>query len=98
MATKIFNSENFPNFHTYNHYIYIGATHLRGVLRYLEKHDLISRWRRIGIELELTDGDLEIVQRNNDSVEDCAVGMLYQWLISGTATKQALVEAVQEVK
>ena len=75
-----------------------GAKHLRGVLRYLEKQDLVCRWRRIGVELELTDGDLEIIQRNRDSVEDRAVGMLNQWLTSGRATKQALVEAVQAIK
>ena len=67
------------------------------MFRYLGKRNLLSRWRRIGLELEISDGDLDIVQRNRDSVEDRAAGMLNQWLTSGRATKQALVEAVQEV-
>ena len=79
-------------------YVFSGAKHIRHVLRYLEKHDLVSRWRRVGLELELTDGDLDIVQRNRDSVEDRAAGMLSRWLTSGGATKQALMEAVQEIK
>ena len=68
------------------------------MLQYLEEHNLVSRWRRIGIELELTNSDLDVIQRDRDSVEDCAVAMLDQWLASGSATKQALVEAVQVVK
>ena len=81
----------------YLYNLFSGAKHIRRVLRYLEKHDLVSRWRRVGLELELTDGDLDIIQRNRDSVEDRAAGMLSRWLTSGGATKQALVEAVQEI-
>ena len=74
------------------------ATHLREVLRYLEKQNLVSRWRRIGLELQLTYDDLSIIKRDSESVEDCAAGMLHQWLRSGSATKQALLEAIQMVK
>ena len=74
------------------------ASHLRGVLRYLKKQNLVSRWRMIGLELELTYDNLDIIERNRDSVEDHAAAMLHQWLTSGRATKQALLEAVQEVK
>ena len=74
------------------------AAHLCGVLQYLEKQNLVFRWRRIGLQLALTYGDLEVIQRDKDSVEDCAAAMLHQWLTSGRATKQALVEAVRVVK
>ena len=74
------------------------AKHLHGVLRYLEKQSLVSRWRRIGLVLQLTYDNLEVVQRDRDSVEDRATAMLHQWLTSGRATKQALVEAVEDVK
>ena len=74
------------------------AVQLRRVLRYLEKQCLVARWRRIGLELELTYDNLDIIERNRDSVEDCAAAMLHQWLTSGKATKQALLDAVQEVK
>ena len=74
------------------------ATHLRKALQYLEKQSLVAHWWRIGLELELTYGDLEVIQGNKDSVEHRAAAMLYKWLTSGKATKQALVEAVQEVK
>ena len=43
-------------------------------------------------------GDLEVIQGNKDSVESRAAAMLYKWLTSGKATKQALVEAVRVVK
>ena len=78
--------------------IYIEATHLCGVLLYLKKHNIVSYWRMIGLELELTNDNLDIIESYRDSVEDCAMAMLHQWLASGRATKQALVEAVQEVK
>ena len=64
----------------------------------MEEHNLVCRWRRIGIELELTNSDLDVIQRERDSVEDRAVAMLDQWLASSSATKPALVEAVQVVK
>ena len=59
---------------------------------------LLLHWWRIGIELEVTYGDLEVIQGNKDSMELCAAAMLNKWLNSGSATKQALVEAVQVVK
>ena len=74
------------------------AAHLCGVLQYLETQNLVFRWRRIGLQLALTYGDLEVIQRDKDSVEDCAAAMLYQWLTSGKASKQVLAEAVQVVK
>ena len=75
------------------------ATHLREVLLFLKKQGLVYRWRMIGLVLKLAYDDLEAVKcNNNNSVEDCAAAMLHQWLTSGRATKQALVEAVQEVK
>ena len=40
---------------------FLGAKHIHRVLRYLEKHDLVSRWRRVGLEPELTDGDLDTI-------------------------------------
>ena len=64
----------------------------------MEQHNLVSRWRRIGLELELTNGDLDVIQRNRESVEDRAAAMLDQWLTSGIATKKALVEAVRVLK
>ena len=74
------------------------AKHLRTVLRYLEERSLVAHWWRIGIELEVTYGDLEVIQGNKDSVECRAAAMLYKWLTSGSATKHALVEAVRVVR
>ena len=77
---------------------FAGATHLRGVLRYLKKENVVTYWRMIGIELELTYSDLDIIEQNRDTLADRVAAMLNQWLTSGRATKQALMEAVQEVK
>ena len=66
------------------------ATHLRKVLQYLEKQSLVAHWWRIGLELELTYGDLEVIKCNSDSVEYRASGVLNQWPTTGKATKQAL--------
>ena len=76
----------------------VEAAHLRGALRYLEKQNIVFRWKRIGLELNLTYSDLEVIKGDSDSVEDRATAMLHQWLTSGRATKQALVEAVRVVK
>ena len=52
----------------------------------------------IGLELELTYDNLDVIERDKDTVADRVAAMLHQWLTSGKATKQALMEAVQEVK
>ena len=52
----------------------------------------------IGLKLELTYDNLDVIESNRDTVADRVAAMLHQWLTSGRATKQALVEAVQEVK
>ena len=64
----------------------------------MEKQDLVSRWRRFGLELELMFGDLEVIESNRAIAEDRATAMLHQWLISDKATKQALVDAVRVIK
>ena len=74
------------------------ATHLLELLLFLKKQGLVSRWRMIGLVLKLAYDNLEVIKCNNDNVEDRAAAMLHQWLSSGRATKQALVEAVQEAK
>ena len=78
--------------------MYVEAKHLLGVLQYLEEQSLVARWWRIGLQLQLTYGDLEVIQGNKDSVEHRATAMLYKWLTSGRATKQALAEAARVVK
>ena len=80
--------------------VYVEAKHLHGVLRYLEEQSLVAHWWRIGIKLEQTLGDLEVIKSDSDSVEyrAAALAMLNKWLISGRATRQALVEAVRVVK
>ena len=78
--------------------VYVEAKHLLGVLQYLEKQGLVACWWRIGLQVQLTYGDLEVIQGSKDSVQDRAAAMLDQWLTSGRATKQPLVEAVQVVK
>ena len=64
----------------------------------MEKQGLVARWWRIGLQVQLTYGDLEVIQGSKDSVQYHAAAMLHQWLTSGRATKQPLVEAVQVVK
>ena len=73
------------------------ATHLLEVLLFLKKQGLVSRWRMIGLLLQLTYDNLEVIQRDRDSMEDRAATMLHQWLTSGGATKQGLLDAVQKV-
>ena len=72
------------------------ATHLHAVYLFLKKQHLVSHWKMIGLILELDYDNLEVIKGNNDRVEDRATAMIHQWLTSGRATKQALVEAVQE--
>ena len=68
------------------------------MLPYLEDRGLVPRWRRVGIQLKLTGEALDIIERDRAGEENRAIAMLHQWLISGRATKQALVDALQRIK
>ena len=78
--------------------VYIEAKHQRELLKYLEEQNLLARWWRLGIELQLPNNDLMMIQDNEDRLESQAAAMLNKWLTSGKANKQALVEAVRAIK
>ena len=64
------------------------------MLLYLEDRGLVARWKKIGILLKLPYSDLEVIKRNQPDEEERLMAMLNQWLTSGRATKQALVDAL----
>ena len=75
----------------------VGPEHIYEVLPYLEDRGLVPRWKRIGVQLRLTFGDLQIIESNNAGEENRTMAMLHKWLISGRATKQALVDALRRI-
>ena len=77
---------------------FVGPANLLAVMLCLEKRGLVARWRRIGVQLQLLYSDLEIIANNNSGEENRMMAMLNQWLTSGKATKQALVDALQRIR
>ena len=73
------------------------SDHLSVVLLCLEERGLVTRWKKIGIMLQLRYSDLEVIKRNQPDEEERLMAMLNQWLISGRATKQALVATLQRL-
>ena len=67
------------------------------MLLYLEERGLVARWKKIGIMLHLRYSDLEVIKRNQPDEEERLMAMLDQWLTSGRATKQALVDALRRL-
>ena len=65
---------------------------------YLHEQGLVARWRMIGVLLGLSYSNLEIIESNKAETENCLIAMLHQWLASGRATKQALVDVLQRLR
>ena len=76
----------------------VGSDHLPVVLLYLEDQGLITRWKKIGVMLRLPHSDLEVIKRNQPDEEERLMAMLDQWLTSGRATKEALVDVLQTLR
>ena len=68
------------------------------MLCYLEDRGLVARWKKIGIMLQLPYSDLEVIKQNQPDEEECLMAMLNQWLTSGRATKQTLVDALRRLR
>ena len=64
---------------------------------YLDDRGLVARWKKIGIILQLRYSDLKVIKRNEPNEEERLIAMLDQWLTSGRATKQALVDALRRL-
>ena len=56
-----------------------------------------ARWRFIGIELGIEQGDIEAISVNNRNVDDCLREMMKTWLrkINPKPTRDALSAALQ---
>ena len=64
----------------------------------LEDLGLVARWKKIGMMLQLPYSDLEVIKRNQPDEEERLMAMLNQWLTSGRATKQALVDMLRRLR
>ncbi len=56
-----------------------------------------AKWRRIGLELDLTDGDLEAINSHYRNPADQLERVLAKWLKGGEATWRQLTEALYSV-
>ena len=65
------------------------------VLISLQKRGLTTRWKKIGVLLQVPYPDLEIIKRNEDDEEGRMMATLNKWLTSGNASKEALANALQ---
>ena len=53
-----------------------------------------AKWRRLGLELDLTPGTLDAIQQRYPEPEDRLERVLLEWLKRGSATWRQLVEAL----
>ncbi len=60
-------------------------------------YDARARWRRIGLQLELTHGDLEAIDSHYRNPDDQLEQVLAKWLKGGEATWRQLMEALYSV-
>ena len=56
-----------------------------------------AKWRRIGVELNLTPGTLDAIEQRSQDPDDRMERVLIEWLNKGTATWRELVDALFSV-
>ena len=71
---------------------YLSSNDLRGV--YNEVYEARAKWRRIGLELNLTHGTLDAIEQRNQDPADRMERVLIEWLNKGKATWKELVKAL----
>ena len=54
-----------------------------------------SKWRRLGLELDLAPGTLDAIERERPQLDDRLERVLHEWLNSGSATWRQLVEVLE---
>ena len=72
--------------------------HFPDLLEYLQAKGFIFRWKVIGGFLRIPYSRLKVIERNEFGEEERMMAMLDQWLSTGTATKQALLDALRRIK
>lgn len=77
---------------------FVGPSDLSAVLTCLSKCGVVTRWKKIGVLLDVPYSKLQVIQKDETDEEDRLTAMLYQWLNTGTATKQALMNAMKNVR
>ena len=75
-----------------------GPDDLSEVVLCLDQCGMATHWKKIGVQLGLRYPDLQAIQKNETDEEDRFAGMLYLWITSGKATKQALMNAVKSIR
>ena len=71
---------------------------MSAVLICLHERGLVARWRIVGVLLQLPYADLEVIESNKVGEENRMIAMLHQWLNTGRAKKQALVDVLQRIR
>ena len=74
---------------------YLSSDSLRVV--YNELFEARAKWRRIGLELNLTSGTLDAIEQRNAVPGDRLERVLIEWLNKETATWRELVGALYSV-
>ena len=64
---------------------------------YKELFEARAKWRRIGLELNLTPGTLDAIEQRNAIPGDRLERVLIEWLNKGTGTWRELVDALFSV-
>ena len=67
------------------------------VVRCLAKSGMVPYWKRIGLQLGLQYPELKTIQKDETEEYDRLTAMLDLWLRRHRATKQALMDAVNNI-
>ena len=74
---------------------YLNSNDLRIV--YKEVYKASAKWRRIGLELNLTHGTLDAIEKRSPDPADQLERVLIEWLNKGTATWGELVKSLYSI-
>ena len=58
---------------------------------------MIPHWKKLGVYLRIQLPELEVIEADHVKADDRMITMLDHWLMSDTATKQVLIDALRKI-
>ena len=59
-------------------------------------YEIRSKWKQLGVELGVSLGTIESIKDRCHKPEDCFYEMLHEWLKSGNATCECLLDSLRQ--
>ena len=78
-------------------YLFTDESHAPVVLKAIK--EIVNEWETLGLYLGIQNRDLKTIHFNSlHQIDICRKDMIVHWLKTGTATREKLIEALQDLE